>query len=138
MRPISKATIDKMKKEYEKTIHKDSTKKLKKKFPDRPWIEETKWCWVSKKELIALLEDNNANGLRIHFGCHHESTDADPKKNMLGLHNIILVATKDAANLDNPTAQNSLDQLKDATEAVSGNSYTGNGGDHTTTCPPYC
>ena len=138
MKPVSKATIEKMKKEYENTIHKSSTKSLRKKFTDRPWIEETKWTWVSKKELLALLEDNKANGLRIHFGCHNESTHKNPKDDMLGLHNVILVATVDAVNPNNPTAQNSIDQLKDSTEAISGNSYTGNGGDHTTSCPPVC
>src|SRR5450432_472506 len=131
MEPVSNAAILKMKEEYEKTFRKSSTKNLRKKFPARPWIEEVQSAWVSKKELLALLEDNNANGLRIHFGCHHESTHEDPKKDMLGLHTVILVETIDSANPDNPTTENSVDQLKDnvsKTESVSG-SYSGNGGD---------
>jgi hypothetical protein len=140
MKPVSKAIIGKMKEEYEKTIHKSSTKKLKKKFPDRPWIEEAKSLWVSKKELLALLEDNNANGLRIHFGCHHESTHEDTKKDMQGLHTIILVATIDSVNPDNPTTQNSVDQLNDnLVKPKSGiGLYAGGGGDNLPICPPTC
>ncbi len=140
MQPVSKATIQKMKEEYEKTIHKSSTENLKKKFPGRPWIEEAKSAWVSKKELLALLEDNKANGLRIHFGCHHESTHEDPKKDMVGLHTVIFVATVDSVNPDNPTTENSVDQLKDMmskTESESG-TYTGSGGDSVPLCPPNC
>jgi hypothetical protein len=140
MKPISKADIDKMKKEYEKAIHKSSTKRLKKKFPERPWIEEAKSTWVSKKDLLALLVDNNANGLRIYFGCHHESTHEDSAKDMLGLHTVMFVATLDSSNPDNPTTENSIDQLKDNMTAanIAGTSYTGSGGDNTTTCPPFC
>src|ERR1017187_2135435 len=136
MKPVSKATINKMKEEYEKTIHKSSTKNLRKKFPDRPWIEEAKSVWVSKKELLALLEDNKANGLRINFGCHHESTHKDSKKDMLGLHNVILVATLDTVNPDNPTTENSADQLNDnLSKAKSGSGlYSGGGGDSLPTC----
>jgi hypothetical protein len=139
MKPISKATIDKMKEEYEKTIRKSSTRNLKKKFPDRPWIEEAKSVWVSKKELLALLEDNKANGLRIHFGCHHESTHEDPKADMHGLHTVILVATVDNVNPENPSTENSVDQLKESTTSGdSSDSYGGSGGDGLPACPPTC
>ncbi len=139
MKPISKATIDKMKEEYEKTIRKSSTKNLKKKFPNRPWIEEAKSVWVSKKELLALLEDNKANGLRIHFGCHHESTNKDPKADMHGLHTVILVATVDNVNPENPSTENSVDQLKEGTTlGDSSDSYGGSGGDGLPACPPTC
>ena len=130
-----------MKEEYENTIRKSSTENLRKKFPDRPWIEEAKSTWVSKKELLSLLEDNTANGLRIHFGCHHESTHIVPKKDMLGLLTVILVATLDTVNPDNPTTENSIDQLKDDNirEAESNTgSYAGSGGDNLPVCPPTC
>jgi hypothetical protein len=140
MKPVSKATIDKMKAEYEKTIRKTSTKRLKKKFPDKPWIEETKSAWVSKKELLALLDHNKANGLRIHFACHHESTHENAKADMHGLHTVVLTATLDTVNPDNPTTENSVDQLNDnmTAENIAGTSYTGSGGDAIPTCPPAC
>lgn len=140
MKPVSKAIIDKMKDAYEKTIRTTSTENLKKKFPDRPWIEETKSTWVSKKELLALLEGNKANGLRIHFGCHYESTHKDPKKDMIGLHTVIFVATIDSINPDNPTTENSVDQLDDdkVKKLADTGSYGGSGGDSTPTCPPIC
>ena len=148
MEPVSNAAFMKMKEEYEKTLRKSSTENLRKKFPDRPWIREVQSAWVSKKELLALLEDNNANGLRIHYGCHHESTHKDPKADYRGLHNVILVATIDSVNPDNPTTENSVDQLKEAknpedansitsTTSISG-SYSGNAGDLVPLCPPQC
>jgi hypothetical protein len=140
MKPVSKSTIDKMKDAYEKTIRKTSTENLKKKFPEKPWIEETKSAWVSKKELLALLEDNKANGLRIHFGCHHESTHKDPKKDMLGMHTVIFAATIDSMNPDNPTTENSVDQIDDnrTKKLTDTGSYEGSGGDSLPTCPPQC
>jgi hypothetical protein len=145
MEPISKAAIMKMKEEYEQTLRKFSTESLKQRFPDRPWIEEVQSAWVSKKELLALLEDNDANGLRIHYGCHNESTSEDPRADYLGLHNVILVATIDSVNPDNPTTENSVDQLKDVADAekaestpLTPGSYTGGGGDMIPLCPPNC
>lgn len=145
MEPVSRTAILKMKEEYENTFRKSSTKNLKKKFPSRPWIEEVQSAWVSKKELLALLEDNKANGLRIHYGCHHESTHKDPKMDYHGLHNVILVATLDSVNPDNPTMKNSVDQLKDATKdehpkhmLQTTGDYAGKGGDLIPLCPPNC
>ncbi len=143
MEPVSKASFMKMKEEYENTLRKSSTENLRKKFPERPWIQEVQSAWVSKKELLALLEDNNANGLRIHYGCHHKSTHKDPKADYRGLHNVILVATIDSVNPDNPTTENSVDQLKDAGDArnagdVIFSSYAGTVGDLLPLCPPEC
>jgi len=147
MKPVSKSEIDKMKALYEKTIHKASTKKLKKKFPDRPDILEAKSVWVSKKELLQLLEHNEANGLRIYYGCHHESTHDDPKQDHLGLHNVIFVATLDTVNPEEPTCKNSKDQLADEETkntlnmeglSIVTNTYKGSGGDMVPICPPNC
>ena len=145
MEPISTAAIMNMKDEYENTLRKLSTESLKQRFPDRPWIEEVQSAWVSKTELLALLEDNNANGLRIHYGCHNESTSQDPAADYLGLHNVILVATIDSVNPDNPTTENSVDQLQDAAGAqragimsLTPGSYGGSGGDLISLCPPNC
>ena len=145
MEPVSNATIMKMKEEYEKTFRKSSTENLRKKFPARPWIEEVQSAWVSKKELLALLEDNKANGLRIHYGCHHENTHEDPRQDYHGLHNVILVATVDSVNPDNPTLKNSVDQLKNTAKdeqpksaAQIAGSYKGKGGDLIPLCPPNC
>jgi hypothetical protein len=137
MEPVSKDTINKMRQEYENTLRKDATAKLKKKFPGKPWIEEATSAWVSRKDLEALLHDNKANGLRIYYGCHHESTNSDPQKDLHGLHNVILVATKDDVDPENPTLQNSKDQLKEG-QPISSADYTGSGGDTLPLCPPNC
>lgn len=137
MKPVSKDSINKMRQEYENTLRKDATANLKKKFPDKPWIEEATSAWVSRRELEAILNDNKANGLRIYYGCHHESTNSDPQKDLHGLHNVILVATKDDIDPENPTLQNSKDQLKEG-EPLSTSDYSGSGGDALPLCPPVC
>lgn len=141
MQPVPKSAIIKMREEYEKTVRKSSTANLKKKFPERPWIEEVSSTWVSRKELEALLDDNNADGLRIYYGCHHESTHKDPHKDYHGLHNVILVATKETVDPNNPTTENSKDVLQEADTKASAPkalSYAGSGGDLTPLCPPAC
>ena len=141
MEPVSKSSITRMREEYENTLRKDSTANLRKKFPDRPWIEEVNFAWITRKELEALLNDNNADGLRIYYGCHHESTDTDPRKDFLGLHNVILVATKDSVEPGNPTLRNSIDQLNEdapGAKAPPPQNYTGSGGDAIPLCPPAC
>lgn len=144
MQPISKDTLTKMRKEYDKTIRKISTANLKKKFPDKSQIEDAASTWVSRKELEQLLNDNNANGLRMYYGCHHESTSTNPDKDYRGLHNIILVATKDDVNPEKPTLENSKDQLNniesngwDSNTSASQN-YSGSGADLFPLCPPSC
>ena len=142
MQPTSKKTVMKMREAYERTIRKTSTENLKKKFADRPWIEEASSTWVSRKELEALLNANSADGLRIYYGCHHESTHSDPKLDYHGLHNLIFVATKDSVDAQNPSTETSVDQLRDI--AVTGDTsaeptdYEGSAGDVTTLCPPSC
>ena len=144
MEPISSAAITKMKEEYEKTLRKFSTENLRKKFPDRPWIQEVQSAWVSKNELLALLDDNKANGLRIYYGCHNKSTSADPRADYLGLHNVILVSTIDSVSPDKPTTENSVDQLIDEANSEKADSapppgpYGGHGGDLIPLCPPNC
>jgi len=145
MQPVSKSELKEMKDLYEKHIRKSSTKKLKKKFPHRPGIEDAGSTWVSKKELLELLEHNNANGLRIHYGCHHKSTHDNPLHDCHGLHNVILVATIDNVTPDNPTTENSIDHIKDdheiKTALAAGDvkgAFYGNGGDLMPLCPPTC
>ncbi len=148
MQPTSKKTVMKMREAYERTIRKTSTENLKKKFADRPWLEEASSTWVSRKELEALLNANSADGLRIYYGCHHESTHSDPKLDYNGLHNLIFVATKDSVNAQNPSTETSVDQLRDiAVTGVSGTvgltdveptDYAGNAGELTPLCPPNC
>ncbi|MDB5200001.1 MAG: hypothetical protein JWO92_1964 [Chitinophagaceae bacterium] len=142
MQPTSKKTVMRMRDEYEKTIRKSSTENLKKRFPDRPWIEEASSTWVSRKELEELLNANNADGLRIYYGCHFQSTHSNPKNDYHGLHNLIFVATKDSVDTQNPTTETSVDQLRDVTVTGDPNaeptSYADAGGEFTVLCPPSC
>ena len=144
MQPVSKSEIIKMKEMFDKTIRKASTKNLKKKFPGNPHIEEASSAWVSRKQLEKLLNDNNADGLRLYYGCHHESTHKEPHKDVHGLHNVILVATRDKVDPKNPTCENSVDQLSDTApqkslaKAAQIESFEGSGGDMLPLCPPRC
>lgn len=137
MKPTAKKTVTKMRDAYEKAIRRSSTESLKKKFPDRPWIEDATSIWVSRKDLDALLNANNADGLRIYYGCHHESTDTDPKKDYNGLHNLIFVATKNSGGAENPTSETSIDQLSDTT-GDEPTDFDGAAGTNGALCPPYC
>jgi hypothetical protein len=143
MQPVSKNTLKKMTSEYDTSIRKSSTENLKKKFPDKAQIQDAASAWVSRKELEKLLNDNDANGLRIYYGCHHESTNSDPAKDYNGLHNIILVATKDDVDPENPTFENSKDQLneeelKPGEANTSVQNYAGARADMFPLCPPLC
>ncbi|HXS58540.1 MAG TPA: hypothetical protein VN726_20570 [Hanamia sp.] len=144
MKPVSKATLAKMREAYKKNIQSFSTDNLKKKFPERAGIEEASSAWVSRKDLETLLNANNADGLRIYYGCHHESTHKDSAMDYHGLHNVIFVATKDSVDSNNPTFENSVDQLNDSEEKpvtdcnLTQQDYAGSGGDAYPLCPPSC
>lgn len=137
MQPTSKKTAMKMREAYEKEMRKFSTEKLQKKFPERPWVEDAASTWVSRKELNALLDANDADGLRIYYGCHHRKTHIDPRQDYEGLHNLIFVATKDTVDPENPTTETSDDQLIDGDDKDT-NSYVGMAGTYDSLCPPNC
>ena len=143
MQPTSKATVIKMREAYDRTIRKITTENLRKRFPDRPWIEDASSTWVSRKELEELLKANNADGLRIYYGCHYQSTNSEPVLDLDGMHNLIFVATKDTIDPQNPRTETSVDQLStmatasDATEETL-TDYEGNAGEYTPLCPPNC
>lgn len=140
MKPISKSTMMKMREAYEKNIRKFSTENLKQKFPERPWIQDAASAWVSRKELEELLNANNADGLRIYYGCHHENTHKEPVLDYIGLHNLIFVATKDSVYAEKPRTETSIDQLNNL--ATSGSEqptdYEGSAGEYIQLCPPNC
>ncbi len=136
--PVPKEKITEMTTLYANTIWAQSTANLQAKHPEIPGIQEAKSAWLSRKELNQLLDDNSADGLRIYYGCHNESTTSyNPDfPDMMWLHNVILVATK-SSNGD-PTVQNSVDQLSEGSGALSAGAFTGNGGDFIPICPPIC
>ena len=139
MRPTSKKTVTKMRDEYERTIRKASTENLKRKFPDRPWIQDAASAWVSRKDLEALLNANNADGLRIYYGVHHLSTNSNPRNDFNGLHSLIFVATKDSSDPQNPTTETSVDQLEETgTDDAEPTGYEGAAGTDVLLCPPIC
>jgi len=128
----------KMRDVYEKTIRKTSTENLRKKFPGKPGIEEASSAWVSRKDLDALLNANNADGLRIYYGCYLESINSNTGIDYIGLHNLILVATKDSVDPQNPSTQTSVDQLVDSEVPATSAGYTGMAATDIDLCPPVC
>src|SRR5665213_2354061 len=148
--PTPKGLIKEMVEEYMNTMQKNSTDSLRKRFPGRTFPDGSPFCdtysaWVSKVEIEQLLKDNDGDGIRFYFGCHKRSTMADVKVEYQGMHNIILVATKNLWAEDKGYL--SVDQLKESkdpkeansiiTSGLSGN-YSGNGGDLMPLCPPQC
>lgn len=126
-----------MREAYERTIRKTSTENLRRTFPDKPWIEEAASTWISRKDLETLLNANNADGLRIYYGCHHQSTHQDPRQDYNGLHNLIFVATKDSADPQNPSPQTSVDQLSDD-KGDTPPDFEGSAATDGLLCPPFC
>ncbi len=143
--PTPFEVIQRMKEEYERLIWTFSSDALQRRFPGKPGIKDAKSAWVSRKELEALLNDNNADGMRIYYGCHFESTgDFNPHLDYHGLHNLILVATKDKRDPENPKYEHSEDQLRvsenpqEANSVIFSGEYDGMGDDMLPLCPPRC
>jgi hypothetical protein len=138
LQPIPYAQFKIMTDAWEAGLWQVSNPLLQKKFPARAGIQEAKSGWVSKADLLKLLEDNGANGLRFYYGTHVASTlPGTAPFEYQGLHNFILVATVDSVNPTNPGFENSVDQL-DKTATASSGSFKGMGGDIIPLCPPAC
>ncbi|WDF77777.1 hypothetical protein PQ469_28225 [Mucilaginibacter sp. KACC 22773] len=99
---------------------------------------DAKSAWVSISEVLELIAQNNANGIRIYYGRHGDD-DADyPRK-----HNVILVATRDAIHPENPSPENSNDLLnydanKGPVDSITLGRFSGLGDDVIPLCPPHC
>lgn len=111
---------------------------MMKRYEDRTITCDTVSAWVSVSEILKLIADNNANGIRIYYGRHGE-TD---KPEFANRHNVILVATRDATNPANPTTTHSDDLLNDeplkgAINSVSG-TFANVGDDTIPLCRPNC
>ncbi|MEO7216306.1 hypothetical protein [Mucilaginibacter sp.] len=116
---------------------------LRANYATAPYVLNTRSGWVSVYELMALISDNKANGVRIYFGRHpkNSSTYSSPYPEQ---NTVILVATLDSKNPANPTTFDSVDLLNafEANGPVNSVSYTsgyqGMGGDMIPLCPPNC
>lgn len=69
---------------------------------------DTESGWVSAEEILALINDNNADGIRIYYGRHKENDALYPDQ-----LNVILVATKNSNAGSQATYKNSVDQLNE-------------------------
>lgn len=117
MKPIGYKEIEKMIQDYEDGIKNDTTS-----------------AWVSIYDLLALISDNKANGIRLYFGRHSKDDTKYP-----GQHNVIFVATRDEKDFQHPTTQNSFDLLdRNKVELTERESYEGQGGDAIPLCKPNC
>jgi hypothetical protein len=137
--------IRRMAAEYKRVLYPFANENLRRRRPEVPQIKDTLSAWVSRKELEALLDDNKANGMRIYFGIHPDTRgDLNPDQDLYGRHNVILVATIDSVSPENPTTENSVNQLKESTDPSEANSiitsgeYEGMGADYLSLCPPRC
>jgi hypothetical protein len=96
-------------------------------------------AWVSVSEILNLIADNNANGIRIYYGRHDINGTVYP-----GKHNVILVATRDVVEPSKPIPEQSDDLLNFDATAGPVNSvsvsydYDGMGDDQIPLCPPRC
>lgn len=118
-KPVSPSEITRMVQNYKATMTEDDTQS----------------AWFSVSALMALINDNQATGIRIYYGRHEKDHPSYP-----GRHNLILVATKDAVTPENPCCETSLDQLDPERDAhfQDGSSFRGGGMDWGPLCPPRC
>lgn len=147
--PTPKEQMIKMIKEYRDTFHAESSIRLRERFPDRTFPDGSLFCdaksaWVSRSEIEELLSDNpGADGIRIYYGCHKESTKKEAGVEYQGMHNIIFVATKSVWEQEGYKSEDLLNESKNPEEAnsiiVNGiTGYEGEGGDMVPLCPPHC
>lgn len=109
---------------------------------------DTQSGWVSAEEILALINDNKADGIRIYFGRHKEKDEYYPDQ-----LNVILVATKNSEPGAEATYKNSVDQLNEFKANGPVNSvtfnfpyqdytdsgeYRGRGADTIPLCPQNC
>lgn len=110
---------------------------LMKNYEDKTIICDTVSAWVSVSEVLSLIADNNANGIRLYYGRH-----ADDDPNYPNRHNVILVATRDTTDPAKPTTNNSEDLLNDVPAKGLINSvsltFAGVGDDTIPLCKPNC
>jgi len=119
-------------------IIKTQIQKMIKRYEDKTLTCDTVSAWVSVSEVLQLIADNNANGIRIYYGRHDENDLPD----FANRHNVILVATRDSTNPEKPTFKNSDDLLNDEPLKGSINSVSGTfasvGDDTIPLCKPNC
>lgn len=87
--------------------------------------------WVSVNEILNLISNNDANGVRIYFG-RHDKNDKD-YPDML---TVFLVATHDTSSA--PTLENSIDVVSTTASSAGATFYVGLGDDRIPLCPPKC
>jgi len=103
---------------------------LKKNYQDLAPSNKTISGWVSLMEIVKLVSENNANGVRIYFGRY-----ADDEQPYPGQNTVMLVATRGNAD---PTTADSKDVLTQGATILVGDSFEGLPGDVIPLCPPAC
>lgn len=102
------------------------SKRHRDKYPNEPVSG-----WVSATELLNLIGNNDANGVRIYFG-RQEATKEWPD----GMLTVFLVATKTEKNP--PTCETSEDVVDPQASANGTVFFVGLGDDRIPLCPPKC
>jgi hypothetical protein len=103
---------------------------LKKNYQTLAPTNKTISGWVSVIELMKLVSDNNANGVRIYFGRYKDDEAPYP-----GQNTVMLVATRGKAD---PTTFDSDDVLTNEATILLGGSFEGLASDMIPLCPPNC
>ncbi|HTI07591.1 MAG TPA: hypothetical protein VL832_03510 [Puia sp.] len=103
-------------------------------YKDTMTDDDTQSVWFTVSSLMALINDNQATGIRIHYGRHDKDHPSFP-----GRHNVILVATRDTVTPGNPCCETSPDLLDPDKDTNPGDgSFRGVGMDMGPMCPPRC
>ena len=141
--PTPKAVVQEMVTKYKENLKDYGDKEIKRMFPARSNQSQGSCIWVSVSELIQLITDNGANGIRVYFGQHTKGSSAK-KPDFEGLITTIFVATRDNVNPASPTYDNSEDLLNESDDETKANSVTiagpflGQADDRVPICNPRC
>jgi hypothetical protein len=140
-----KVIIQEMATAYQGALKKWGDSEIKRKYPNRKCQEQSSCAWISVEELLKLIVQNRATGIRIYFGQHTKSsTPLTNEKEYEDLLSVIFVATRNPSNPDVEASLNDQDQLKESdiddetSSVILTGQYEGNGADKIPICNPEC
>ena len=94
-------------------------------------LNDTKSVWFSTEAIQALISQNKANGIRVYFARLDATDPQYPDQDT-----VLIVATTDQTDPQNPTAENSKDIFDMQKQTTT--DYQGSAAGGGTLCPPRC
>ncbi len=141
--PTPKAVVQEMVTHYKGNLKYHGDREIARKYPKRKNKNQGSCIWVSVTELMQLITDNGANGIRVYFGQHTPHSEPTGESEYLDLITTIFVATRDNVHPSAPKYDNSEDLLYEsdderANTIVVAGPFGGQALDKVPICNPTC